>query len=222
MKFYYGNAGENFLLSSLSRRGYDAFKLPVDYGFDIMAMNHRQVGSENPKIYFFQVKTRTLRTEDRYDTQSGRKAYDFTIRLSGYTLTLMENSPNRAVIVYVYSEEGRSRELERADSPSFCFWLSGKDLVALQDFVIPDSSGAGTALQEQEKSGGYFTITFQVVWQEEGNDSQHLYLALCRKTASSSEGETRYLDRNASCDDAPETGSHFRLSAFLDQAASMS
>ena len=58
--FYHGNGGEYFLMASLSRRKYDAFKLPVDYGFDVLAMDPLNAGKrthEPVMPYYFQVKT---------------------------------------------------------------------------------------------------------------------------------------------------------------------
>ena len=178
--FYNGNAGEYFLMASLSRRKLDAFKLPVDYGFDVLAISPDAAAAskDDPVLpYYFQVKTVYVRQDNTVNvtTKNGsRIVVQLPVKLKKDTLSLMMNDRNKAIVVYVYDTEHKYETMEMDDCPSFYFWISGEDLAEYRDILVRE--------EEREE---YMILHVNIVYPEKTNDPA--------KQADSKRTQTTYV-----------------------------
>ena len=214
---YYGNAGENQLMASLFRRGYDAFKLPVDYGMDVMALHRKSALTSAPggyDVFFFQVKTispgESSRSSQTGYAGVGRDTIRTRVSVSVFTLSQMLGFPHKALVIYLYDSARPHPELEEPDAPDLCFWLSGTDLAALSPRIRRDPASG-------EKSGGYCPLTFDVVFRAEDRPEQHTYVQFVPEEPGA---DRIYLGSNqGGPNGAPN---HFSLRDFFRAAESAS
>lgn len=222
--FYNGNGGEYFLMASLSRRKLDAFKLPVDYGFDVMAMD--PLYKEDKKTaggpYYFQVKTVYLQEKNQITVQTNnkiRRVLTVPVKLKKDTLNLMNADKNKAVIVYVYDNSRRPAGLETEDCPSFYFWINGAFLAENQDCLIPE-----------EDRPDYRICYVNIVYPDnpdtfsDDENSQDTYVTLGPDYLKTNEDGTSSINNPKT---KPwkmyhtmkaENGKYFRLSGFFEEA----
>ena len=222
--FYNGNGGEYFLMASLSRRRFDAFKLPVDYGFDVLAMDPLTAASRSHDLvvpYYFQVKT--VYVKDLHpsvlSTKNGkRNVVTIPVKLKKDTLDLMEDDANKAIIVYVYDRNRKHAGLELEDCPSFYFWINGKTIRNFKGILV------------QEEREDYRICWINIVYPEnperlsDEENSQNTYVTLGTDFLTEDNdavsinraGKSVSWDMYHSMND--EQGKYFRLSGFFEEA----
>ncbi|MCR5450337.1 MAG: hypothetical protein K6F23_13190 [Solobacterium sp.] len=222
--FYHGNGGEYFLMASLSRRKYDAFKLPVDYGFDVLAMDPLNAGKrthEPVMPYYFQVKTvyvNDLNPVQVTNKNSTRTVVRIPVKLKKDTLVLMENDVNKALIVYVYDQNRTHSGMEPDDCPTFYFWINGAGISEYKDMFV------------QEKRDDYVICWVNIVYPEnpdlltDKDSRQNTYVAFGTDFLTSEDGN--HSINNAAKNTswkmyrslADQDGRYFKLSGFFAEA----
>ena len=218
--FYNGNGGEYFLMASLSRRKLDAFKLPVDYGFDVMALPPLYKGTGSP--YYFQVKTvyvRDLKPSVLMTKNGKRNVVHIPVKLKTDTLELMKNDTDKALIVYVYDESRHPAGLEKEDCPSFYFWINGEGMADYAPYLV------------QEERSDYVVCWVNIVYPEtpdrfsDEENSQNTYVTLgpdfLKKTGDGTPAiNTRKTDQPWAMYHTMKDsgGKYFRLSGFFEEA----
>lgn len=140
-RLYQGFEAEYLVASGLFGTGLEAFKLPGDFGFDLLVSNQMQAtqmascrGKPNdaraPFPYVLQVKSRRARTEQiRLVDGLDRRELDmtFSIKESEYDLLI---SNERAFLVCVLFLPAEQRSLS---SRPVIFWLEGRQLQSLRE-----------------------------------------------------------------------------------------
>ena len=222
--FYNGNGGEYFLMASLSRRRYDAFKLPVDYGFDVLAMDPLTAASrlhDEVVPYYFQVKTvyvKDLKPAVLMTKNGLRKVVQIPVKLKKDTLDLMRSDTNKALVIYVYDRNRRHTGLELEDCPSFYFWINGEDMENYSSILV------------QEERTDYVVCWINIVYPEhperlsDEENSQNTYVTLGTGFLNKEEdtaainvaGKDVTWRMYHSMND--HQGRYFRLSGFFEEA----
>ena len=219
--FYNGNGGEYFLMASLSRRKLDAFKLPVDYGFDVLAVQPLyKTNGFSP--YYFQVKTVYVKEQKPtvVSTKNGRRnIVSVPVRLKSDTLQLMESDAHKAIVIYVYDDSRRPAGLENEDCPSFYFWINGDFMVKNKQFLV----------QEEERPD-YSICYVNIIYPEnpdkfsDEENSQSTYVTLGPDYLKKNKDGTFSINNPK---DKPwkmyhtmteADGKYFRLSGFFEEA----
>lgn len=229
--YYIGIGAEYQLMASLSRRCYDVAKLSVDYGFDVMA--RRSLGDMDHQTYYFQVKSVQFIKKEKtgkYDneiylnhqhTSDGdkkRKAMIGKVRISGYSLKLLEENNNAALIVYIYDPDHTDTIMEQYDTPMMYFWMNGDDVKEYRRYFKQVKSDDAS-----NHTGGSYELNIIVVYADDDNAHQHLYVRISdtddKKIIKSYDAEKKLNEIApffaSSFENTEERPGRFKLSSFL-------
>lgn len=111
-RLYKGYAAEHLISSELYARSFEVFRLPADFGFDLVVTNSfrasaQQATPETAFQFCLQVKSRRLRAEDITPTgANGRPEAKCTFRLTNKEIDLLASHENAAVAFVIYFPDG--------------------------------------------------------------------------------------------------------------------
>lgn len=112
-RLYLGFEGEYFVLSHLFGAGFEGFKLPGDFGFDIIATDQKiQTFNTNLVSRYFnapypiQVKSRRVNEDDFYEGPNERPCLDAEFLIKEEELFLLEDTPNSAIAFVCFINTG--------------------------------------------------------------------------------------------------------------------
>lgn len=134
-KLYLGFEAEHYVMGQLYGAGFEAFKLPGDFGFDLMVTNQKEVSlSSNRKKrdinppYALQIKSRRINSEDFYTGPNGRPSADVDFLLSEKELGLMLENLNAYLVCVMFFANEQNKIHKRA----IYFWLGSWHLRTLR------------------------------------------------------------------------------------------
>ena len=142
---YKGFEAEYYVAGKFFSAGYEAFKLPGDFGFDLIVTNQkeqskgpRQEGRLFEPPFAVQVKCRSLRSSDFQTAVSGRDEARVSILVEKKDLDLLI-SAERNFLVIVFFVQGDARRIE---DRTVHFWLGSSHINALleQRYFMPDEA----------------------------------------------------------------------------------
>jgi len=142
---YKGFEAEHYIAGKLFSVGYEAFKLPGDFGFDLMVTNQKeqsmgpaQKGRSFDPPFAIQVKCRNLKSSDFKKTISGRDEAQVSIPMKKEHLDLLM-SAKRNFLVIVLFVQGDTRRFE---DRTVHFWLGSDHINALLErgYFLPDKA----------------------------------------------------------------------------------
>src|SRR5262245_15012891 len=127
-RLYQGYAAEHYVASQLFRRAFEVFRLPADFGLDLVvtnqfriAINLKQDADSFP--FALQVKSRWIRPQDIVTGPNERPQATFTFQLKQSEITLLSQRDNAGVAFVFYWP---------IDAPMFyephLFWIHAKHL----------------------------------------------------------------------------------------------
>lgn len=140
-RLYQGFEAEYLVASALFGAGLEAFKLPGDFGFDLLVSNQLEETRDRPSPdavddyrapfpYALQVKSRRARTEDiRLVDGLDRRELEMTFVLKPHEYDLLISS-ERAFLVCVLFLPPDQRSLS---ARPLIFWLKGRQLQAMRE-----------------------------------------------------------------------------------------
>ncbi len=142
---YKGYAAEHFVSSLLYERGLEVFRLPADFGFDLIITNqfHNFLGelSDTSRFPFaLQVKSRWLSSGNFREGANGRKVVSIQYGLKESEVELVIKTPNSAfVLVYYWPVDSEGKYEARM------FLLYAEDIAELQKrgFFVKDLTNPG-------------------------------------------------------------------------------
>lgn len=149
-RLYFGFQAENLVAGQLFGAGFEAFKLPGDFGYDLMvtSQRHASLGSTNKtarkieKPYVVQVKSRRVLASDFSEGPNQRPEVNiaFRIRSSEYDLLIEEQNAFLVLVAYLPPAE------RVVLPPTLCIWLSGPQLSLMMDnsYLTAEKNGATT------------------------------------------------------------------------------
>ncbi len=132
-RLYRGFEAEHYVAGKLFSAGYEAFKLPADFGFDLM-VTHQREQSVGPRLegrlveppFAVQVKSRAIKSTDFRMAASRRDEAQVSISIKKESLDLL--CTERSVLVVVLFVEGDARRFE---DRAICFWFRSDHIKAL-------------------------------------------------------------------------------------------
>jgi hypothetical protein len=142
---YKGFEAEYYVAGKLFSVGYEAFKLPGDFGFDLIVTNQkeqsigpRQEGRILEPPFAVQVKCRTLRPSDFKTSASSRDEARGSISIKKEHLDLLIGAERNFLVVVLFVQ-GDARRFEQR---TVHFWLGSNHVNALleQGYFMPDES----------------------------------------------------------------------------------
>jgi hypothetical protein len=142
-RLYRGFEAEHYVAGKLFSVGYEAFKLPADFGFDLMVTNQkeqsmglRQKGRLLEPPFAVQVKSRSLRSSDFQTAASGRDKAQFSISIKKEDLDLLVRTKRNFLVIVVFVQGDASRFEDR----SIHFWFGSDHVNALLErgYFLPD------------------------------------------------------------------------------------
>jgi hypothetical protein len=141
-RLYRGFEAEHYVAGKLFSVGYEAFKLPADFGFDLMVTNQkeqsigpRQKGRLFEPPFAVQVKSRSLRSSDFQTAVSGRDEAHVSILIKKEDLDLLVSTKRNFLVVVLFVRADASRFEDRA----IHFWLGSGHVSALleREYFLP-------------------------------------------------------------------------------------
>jgi hypothetical protein len=144
-KLYRGFEAEHYVAGKMFSAGYEAFKLPADFGFDLMVTNQKeqsmgphQKGRLLEPPFTVQVKSRTLRPSDFQMATSGRDEAHALISIKKEDIDLLVNTIRSFLVVVVFVQGDARRFEDRA----IHFWFGSVHVNALFDsgYFVPDEA----------------------------------------------------------------------------------
>ena len=142
---YKGFEAEYYVAGKLFSVGYEAFKLPGDFGFDLIVTNQKEQSKGPPREgrlhdppFAVQVKCRSLRSSDFRRAASGRDEARGSISIKKDHLDLLISGERNFLIVVLFVQGDARRFEER----TVHFWLGSNHVNALleQGYFMPDES----------------------------------------------------------------------------------
>ncbi len=111
-RLYKGYAAENFITGQLFENGFEAFRLPADFGVDLVVTNQfkklKNKGIDDESFPFgLQVKSRRLRESDTLQGPNGRNEYQFYYLIKNDEITVLKEFPNGSMSLFWDSLESQ-------------------------------------------------------------------------------------------------------------------
>jgi hypothetical protein len=142
---YKGFEAEHYVAGKFFSVGYEAFKLPGDFGFDLIVTNQkeqsmgpRRKGRLFEPPFAVQVKCRSLKSSDFQTAASGRDEARVSISMKKEYLDLLVAS-NRNFLVIVFFVQG---DASRFEDRTVHFWVGSDHINALVErgYFMPDEA----------------------------------------------------------------------------------
>ena len=142
---YKGFEAEHYIAGKLFSVGYEAFKLPGDFGFDLIVTNQkeqsmgpRQEGRLIEPPFAIQVKCRSLRSSDFQTAASGRDEARVSISMKKEHLDLLIGAKPNFLVIVLFVQGDASRFEDR----TVHFWLGSDHVNALLErgYFMPDEA----------------------------------------------------------------------------------
>jgi hypothetical protein len=142
---YKGFEAEHYVAGKLFSVGYEAFKLPGDFGFDLIVTNQKEQSKGPPQKgrlleppFAVQVKCRNLRSSDFQTAASGREEARVSISMKKEHLDLLISAKRNFLIIVLFVHGDASRFEDR----TVHFWLGSDHVNALLErgYFMPDEA----------------------------------------------------------------------------------
>lgn len=141
-RLYKGYAAEHLISSELYARSFEVFRLPADFGFDLVVTNSFRASAQQatPEAAFqfcLQVKSRRLKPQDITRTGSnGRPEAKCAFWFSQHEIDLLASHENAAVVFVMYFPDSERH-------PPKYFLIHARDIARLikHRYLRPSSDG---------------------------------------------------------------------------------
>jgi hypothetical protein len=144
-RLYRGFEAEHYVAGKLFSVGYEAFKLPADFGFDLMVTNQKeqsmgphQKGRLHEPPFAVQVKSRSLRASDFKTAASGRDEGRVSVSIKKEELDLLISTKRNFLVVVLFVDGDEKRFEDRA----IHFWFGSGHVNALLErgYFLPNEA----------------------------------------------------------------------------------
>ena len=141
-RLYKGYSAESFITGQLFENGFEAFRLPADFGIDLVVTNQfKKLNSQEIYDDFFpfglQVKSRRLKQSDILPGPNGRNKYQFHYLLKNDEIRTLKEFSNSAYVFVFIIPPGFSLK----NSYAFCIHSNEIDNMIKHGFFIKNSNG---------------------------------------------------------------------------------
>jgi hypothetical protein len=144
-RLYRGFEAEHYVAGKLFSVGYEAFKLPADFGFDLMVTNQKEQsmgpdrkGRLHEPPFALQVKSRSLRASDFKTAASGRDEARVSVSIKNEDLDLLVSTKRNFLVVVLFVNGDARRFEDRA----IHFWFGSGHVHALRErgYFLPNEA----------------------------------------------------------------------------------
>jgi hypothetical protein len=144
-RLYRGFEAEHYVAGKLFSVGYEAFKLPADFGFDLMVTNQKEQsmgpdrkGRLHEPPFALQVKSRSLRASDFKTAASGRDEARVSVSIKKEELDLLIGTKRNFLVVVLFVDGDERRFEDRA----IHFWFGSGHVNALLErrYFLPNEA----------------------------------------------------------------------------------
>jgi hypothetical protein len=144
-RLYRGFEAEHYVAGKLFSVGYEAFKLPADFGFDLMVTNQKEQsmgpdrkGRLHEPPFALQVKSRSLRASDFKTAASGRDEGRVSVSIKKEELDLLIGTKRNFLVVVLFVDGDERRFEDRA----IHFWFGSGHVNALLErgYFLPNEA----------------------------------------------------------------------------------
>ncbi|BAY25432.1 hypothetical protein NIES2100_52380 [Calothrix sp. NIES-2100] len=141
-RLYKGYAAENFITGQLFENGFEAFRLPADFGIDLVVTNqfkklYSQEIYDDSFPFGFQVKSKRLGKSDFIREVNGRNEYRFYYSLKNSEIQTLKDFSNSAYVFVFINPPGFSIK----NIYAFCIHSNEIDNMIKNEFFIKNSEG---------------------------------------------------------------------------------
>jgi hypothetical protein len=133
-RLYKGLGAEYFITGELFMAGYEAFKLPADFGLDLIVTSQKQQSfsalSQDkmiPPPYVFQVKSRKIEQFDKNNQGRLEASTEFCLKEDDWQLLINDNS-SYLICVLTFTDD-----VHKLQNRIIYFWLHSSHLCLLQE-----------------------------------------------------------------------------------------
>jgi hypothetical protein len=133
-RLYKGLGAEYFITGELFMAGYEAFKLPADFGLDLIVTSQKQQSFSElsqdkiiPPPYVFQVKSRKIEQFNKNDQGRLEAHTEFYLKEDDWQLLINDDS-SYLVCVLIFTDD-----IHKLQSRIVYFWLHSSHLCLLQE-----------------------------------------------------------------------------------------
>lgn len=150
-RLYFGFQAEYLVAGQLFGAGFEAFKLPADFGYDLMVTSQRhttlgsasRIARDQDKPYVIQVKSRRVAAGNFSEGPNQRPEANIAFRIKASEYDLLVDEPSSFLVLVAYLPS-----IERVVlPPTLCVWLSGPQLRLLMENSYLSEERSGTTLQ---------------------------------------------------------------------------
>lgn len=144
-RLYRGFEAEHYVAGKLFSVGYEAFKLPADFGFDLMVTNQKEQslgphrkGRLHEPPFAVQVKSRSLGASDFKTAASGRDEGRVSVSIKKEELDLLISTKRNFLVVVLFVDGDARRFEDRA----IHFWFGSGHVNALLErgYLLPNEA----------------------------------------------------------------------------------
>lgn len=227
---YRGVGGEYFLIGSLYRLGYDALKLPIDFGFDVMGF--KTDNNQQNRPFYFQVSTRKLKAieasencneekDGKSKSSSSRTALRTTIKISKTQFLKLCEEERSALICYLYDDSDENPNIvNNEEMPFLYFWLSSANLRKLKEFHDKNHNVFYEG-DDYCKDPNYRFLNIKVTYRDPDNSNTHYYVTIVDDKFTRINDLDGYLgicsqDDKVYANHKIDSNDHYKLGAFLE------
>jgi|GEM_PF-6500373 len=136
-RLYLGFEAEFFVIGKLFSLGYEAFKLPADFGFDILVTNikktvlQQNIKEYDPFPYALQIKSRRTDPSNYQLTSNERPTHEIDFKISNHQLSLLKENVNSYIIFVIFFLDSVENSL--FNQYPLCFWLNNQAITILEE-----------------------------------------------------------------------------------------
>jgi hypothetical protein len=147
-KLYLGFEAEHYIMGQLYSAGFEAFKMPADFGFDLMVTNQKELSLASLQKqrditppYALQIKSRRLNSTNFFEGPNNRPSADIDFLLPEKQLNLLVENSN-AYLVCVIFFAGEQNSLHKR---TIYFWLGSSHISTIwsRGYIQPSNQTTG-------------------------------------------------------------------------------
>ena len=140
-RLYKGYSAESFITGQLFENGFEAFRMPADFGIDLVVTNQfKKLDNQdihNDSFPFgFQVKSRRLRESETLEGRNGRNEYRFSYMLKNDEIKTLKDFSNSAYVFVFMIPPGFSMK----NIYAFCIHSNEIDNMIERKFFIKNGN----------------------------------------------------------------------------------
>ncbi len=142
-RLYKGFEAEYYVIGKFFSLGYEAYKAPADFGFDLVVTNQKMQALNNynndQNLFPFSIQVKSLHIEElAVQLRGDRNVISFFIKIKNDDIDLIISTGNSFLVVVIFIEGSNKKFNERP----ILFWFNSKNIQKLKQmsYLIEDAN----------------------------------------------------------------------------------